>query len=73
MLAARFARTPGWRGWAAYAVVTGLLALVLISIFGQLSDRGPAGLFERLAITVASLFVALVVGRLWLQRRRTPA
>ncbi|HZU17398.1 MAG TPA: DUF998 domain-containing protein [Candidatus Dormibacteraeota bacterium] len=73
VLAARFARTPGWRGWAVYAVVTGLLTPVLIPIFGQLTERGPAGLFERLAITVESILVALVVGRLWLQRRRTPA
>ena len=53
--------------------MTGLLTLVFIIIFGQLADRGPAGLFERLAITVESLFVVLVVGRLWIQCHRARA
>lgn len=71
-LAVRLARTPGWRVWAVGAVLTGAATMVLISIYGSLIDHGPAGVFERLATGVESVFTLLLVGRLVLQASRGP-
>lgn len=69
VLAARLARTPGWRPWAAGAALAGLATIVLIAIYGSLVDRGPAGVFERLATLVPALFGALLFARLLIQAR----
>jgi hypothetical protein len=72
VLAVRFGRSRGGGGWAAYAVLTGLGTIVLIAIYGSLIDRGPAGVFERLATAIESLFVVLVVGRLLVRSAPLP-
>jgi hypothetical protein len=61
-LAYRFAREPGWRGWSAFAVVTGLLVLASLAGMGMAIGRdGPMGIFERLASgTSAPLTIAFV-------------
>lgn len=70
-LAWRFAHERRRRGWAAYAVVTGILTIVLIAIFGSMSSHlgTPAGLFERLATGINSVFGLLLVARLLADRR----
>lgn len=66
VLARRFAVEPHWRGWATYSVITGLLTIVFIAIFGaEGAHAGLAGLFERLATGVHSLWGFLLVARLW--------
>ncbi len=74
-LAWRFAYERRWRGWAVYAVVTGILTIVLIAVFGSMSSHlgSPAGLFERLATGINSVFGLLLVARLLADRRRTPS
>jgi len=65
VLAARFARVPRWRGWAAYAVASGLLfwaALVAFQV--ATAHAGPAGLFERLATLVSALWTVVLATRL---------
>lgn len=70
VLARRFAVEPRWRTWAVYAVVTGLLTIVFIAIFGALSRHSDiAGLFERLSTGVDSLLGILLIGRLLLMAR----
>jgi hypothetical protein len=66
VLARRFAVEPRRRGWAAYAVISGILILVFISIFGALSAQASsiAGLFERLMAGSAALLSFLVIMRL---------
>jgi hypothetical protein len=66
VLARRLAREPRWRGWAAYAVISGILILVFVSIFGALSAQASsiAGVFERLMAGTASLLSVLVILRL---------
>ena len=51
VIARRFAVEPRWQGWATYSVITGVLIIVFIAIFGaQNGNSGAtAGLFERLA------------------------
>jgi hypothetical protein len=68
VLAWRFAKEPGWRGWALYSVITGLLTIILIATFGAASAQHSemAGLFERLATSGVSMpFGFLLVARLW--------
>lgn len=66
VLARRFAREPSWRGWGAYSVITGLLIIVLISMFGsQVGHGGMAGLLERLATGVEMPWSLLIIARLW--------
>jgi hypothetical protein len=71
VLARRLAVEPRWRGWATYAVISGVMILVLISIFGALSAQASssAGLFERLMASVAALLSLLVIMRLLLFTR----
>lgn len=67
ILARRYAREPGWRGWATYMLVNGVLTIVLISIYGVLSGQHSeiAGLFERLATSLGTLWGVLFFARLW--------
>jgi len=60
----------GWRAWAKYALLTGVLVILFIAAFGASSGQGGvAGLYERLA-TVSSLPLSLaIIGRLVLQSR----
>jgi hypothetical protein len=65
VMASRFARETHWRGWATYAIVTGILMLLFLNAFGQaMANNGPAGLFERLTIMVTSLLTILLAMRL---------
>lgn len=70
VLARRFARESGWgRGWMVYAIVSGLLTMLLIATFGTLTAQHStiAGLFERLATSGVSIpFGLIVLIRLWL-------
>lgn len=61
ILAARLHHTPGWRGWASIAVVTAVLEMGFLAVFGRLTTpSGGGGVFEKLAtITVAAFIVAL--------------
>ncbi len=71
VLARRMAAERHWGpGWAGYCVLTGILTIVFIAMFGSLSAKGGvAGLFERASIGVNSVFSVLVVGRLLIQAR----
>ena len=71
-LARRFAVEPRWRGWATFSVITGLLTIILITIFGAESSHVgmTAGLFERLATGVHSIWGLLLLVRLLTLSRR---
>jgi hypothetical protein len=68
VMARRFAVEPRWRGWAAFAIVIGILTYVCLTAFGfATANHGPAGMFERLAIIItvtlnASLSARLLAG-----------
>jgi hypothetical protein len=68
VLARRFAREAGWRGWATLCVICGVLTIVLIATFGALNGQhsAVAGLFERLATSVATVWGIVFLTRLWL-------
>jgi hypothetical protein len=72
VLARRFAAEPRWRGWATYSVMTGLLTILFITLFGvENAHVGPiAGLFERLSGGVHSLWSCLLLVLLLLKTRR---
>lgn len=68
VLSRRFAREPGWRGWATYSVLSGILTIVLITVFGALNGQHSeiAGLFERLATSLGTLWGLVFLTRLWM-------
>ncbi len=67
ILAWRFTKEPGWRGWALYSALTGLLTIVFIAIFGAANGQHSAiaGLFERLSTSLGTLWGILFFIRLW--------
>lgn len=67
VLAWRFAREPHWRGWAAYSMITGILTIVFITIFGIANGQHSAiaGLFERISTSLGTLWGILFFIRLW--------
>lgn len=66
VMARRFAQEPHWGiGWTVYSIGSAILVMGFLAAFGTaLSHGGPAGLFERLAALVRSIWTILLVGRL---------
>jgi hypothetical protein len=65
VFARRFASEPRWHGWAIYSVITGLLTIGFITAFGAVGAHGGlAGLYERLAVGVHSLWSFVLLVRL---------
>lgn len=65
VISIRFAKDPGWKGWALYSIFSAILMMVFLAAFGNsLHNGGPAGLFERLAGLTRSLWTIIFVGRL---------
>jgi len=69
-LAWRFATERRWRVWAPFAVLTGVLTIVFIALFGMAGAHGGiAGIYERVSTGVNSLLSIAVLARLLLDRR----
>src|SRR5579875_2966339 len=67
VMAFRFAQEPQWRGWGIYSIVSALLMIFLLAMFGRsLHSGGPAGLFERLAAGVREVWEVILAARLLL-------
>ena len=65
VFARRVSRDPRWHGWATYTIATGVLMMVFVIAFGvAYHNHGPAGIFERLAIIVRSIWTILLSARL---------
>src|SRR5579884_1312186 len=73
VFAARFAREPRWHAWVPIAALTGIFTIVFIAAFGAMTAHGPAGLFERLATGINSLFTLALVARLLIGTGRISA
>ncbi len=66
VMAWHFARDLHWWGWAAYSVLSALLTLVFMALFGMAQQHGgDAGLFERLAVSTEPIWGILLLARLW--------
>ena len=74
VIARRFAQERHWGiGWAVYSIGSALLMMGFLAAFGiALGHGGPAGLFERLAGLVRSIWTILFVGRLLIEARLSP-
>jgi hypothetical membrane protein len=69
----RVAGDSRWRGWAIYSIATGILLVVFLILFGvAMAHDGPAGLFERLATLVRSIWTVLLAARLLSGARLSP-
>lgn len=65
VFARRFSGDSRWHGWATYTIATGVLMMVFIIAFGvAYHNQGPAGIFERLAIIIRSIWTILLAVRL---------
>lgn len=67
VLARRFAGDPGWRGWAYYSIVTGILVLVFFigaDVAASPDPNAPSGLIQRLSITTGWVWISLIAVRL---------
>lgn len=73
LFAWRFRRDPHWRGWSAYSFLSAIAMMALLFCFGRANHfGGPAGLFEKLASTVRTLWSILLVTRLLAGARLFP-
>ncbi len=74
LFAWRFRRDPRWRGWSGYSILTALGMMALLFGFGMANHLGgPAGLLEKLATAVRSIWSVLLVARLLAGARLAPA
>jgi hypothetical protein len=70
VFAVRFARKPSSRAWSIYSAASAVLMLASFIGFGVASNTGgPAGLFERIAISIGLAWIAILAAGLW---RQTP-
>jgi hypothetical protein len=67
IMAARFWGDRNWRGWVWYSVIGALLINLFIALFGVANGRGfeYAGVFERLATNIETMWGLVVLARLW--------
>lgn len=73
VIAGRLAGDRRWRGWTAYSIASALLTVALIAAFGATLRRGgPAGLLERVASGVPTLWAVLFWARLVVAGARVP-
>jgi hypothetical protein len=73
VFARRWAADAQWKGWALYSVVTGVLMVAFFAAFAIASMReGPAGVYERVSLSLGMLWMVLFATRLLLMMR-TPA
>ena len=73
IIARRFWKAPGWRGWATYSIASAVATMVLMGFFGVAQNThtaltGYAGLFERLATSSDTLWSVVLVAWLWVRR-----
>jgi hypothetical protein len=73
VIARRFWRNPGWRGWVTFTVACVLLQLILVALFGVAQNThvvltGLAGLFERLATNADTIWSLALLVRLRVRR-----
>ncbi len=65
LFAWRFRRDPRWQGWSAYSILTAIAMMALLFAFGFANHLGgPAGLLEKLATGVRTIWSAVLVARL---------
>jgi hypothetical protein len=68
ILARRFAREPQWRGWAALAIVAGVMMMGFLATFGSLAGNGSGGIFEKAASATPTIFGLAIAVRLFARR-----
>jgi hypothetical membrane protein len=63
IIAWRLRREPRWRGWALYAVISAIVMMGCLAIFGIEVPHHQGGAFEKLATITAALFSALLAAQ----------
>jgi hypothetical membrane protein len=70
VIAWRLRREPHWRGWALYAVISAIVMMGFLAIFGIEIPHHQGGAFEKLATITAAVFSALLAARVLANRGR---
>ena len=67
IMAARFWRDPHWRGWPTFSIVCAVLINLFIVLFGVGNGHGfgYAGVLERVATNIETVWTVALVVRLW--------
>ncbi|MGB6974764.1 MAG: DUF998 domain-containing protein [Terracidiphilus sp.] len=74
LFAWRVRKDTRWRGWATYSVATVLAMMAFLFAFGWMNAHvGPAGLMEKLATTVRTLWSVVLAARLFSGVELAPA
>lgn len=73
VIARRFWKRPFWSGWVVFSVICALWPMVVMPFFGIALNphsalSGYAGLFERLATNADTIWVLVLLVRLWTRR-----
>lgn len=73
LFAWRLRRDPRWRGWTAASILAAVAMMVFLFCFGMFNHiGGPAGLMEKLATAVRTLWTVVLVSRLLLGASLAP-
>jgi len=63
--AGQFYKNSGWEGWSLYSVISALLMMALLAVFGYTnSHKGAAGLYERVAFLPRTAWTILFITKL---------
>lgn len=65
VIAWHFAKDSHMWGWVGYSVISAILTLVFMTLFGMAQHSGYAGLFERLATNTETIWGVVLLIRLW--------
>lgn len=70
LFAWRFSGDSRWKGWTALSVLTALLMMAFLALFGLANHRGgPAGAFEKLASLTRTCWSVLLVAKIYSGRQ----
>jgi hypothetical membrane protein len=74
LLVRRFAGDPRWKGWATYTILTFVLMMLLLALFGYAKsrDKAYAGVIERLIVVTRLVWSIIFITRLLDGRRLAP-
>jgi len=72
LLAARFGRDPGWKPWRPWLLASAAATAAVLIAFAGDTSAPPAGILQRVAVTIPLAAITAVAARLLRTLARTP-
>jgi len=72
LLAARFGRDPGWKPWRPWLLASAAATAAVLIAFADDTSAPPAGILQRVAVTIPLAAITAVAARLLRTLARTP-